>query len=79
MKELERAIEEAARREAALEEQSARTEARLNERLEAAGTVATNALQDDARHREKVSYPTQIQNRLFELLVNFSKCSKFFM
>ncbi|XP_026314299.1 citron Rho-interacting kinase isoform X2 [Hyposmocoma kahamanoa] len=64
VQELERAIEEAARREAALEEQSARTESRLNERLEAAETRASNALQDDARHREKVNTLEQLVRQL---------------
>lgn len=53
--ELERGIEEAVKRETALEEQSARTESRLNERLAEANARATNTLQEDARHREKVN------------------------
>lgn len=43
------------RREAALEEQCSRTEARLNERLHDAEQRAANALHEDARHREKVT------------------------
>ena len=53
--ELERGVEESVRREAALEEQCARTEARLNERLSDAEQRAANALHEDARHREKVT------------------------
>ncbi|XP_052739013.1 citron Rho-interacting kinase [Bicyclus anynana] len=55
VQELEKGIGEAAQREAALEEQSARTEARLQQRCEAAETRASAALHDDARHREKVN------------------------
>ncbi|CAH0713758.1 unnamed protein product, partial [Brenthis ino] len=55
VQELERGISEAGAREAALEEQCARTEARLQQRLEAAEARASAALLDDARYREKCS------------------------
>lgn len=56
LQELERGVEEAARREAALEEQCSRTEARLRERLDEAEARATSALHDDSRRREKVIF-----------------------
>ncbi|XP_060806753.1 citron rho-interacting kinase [Amyelois transitella] len=64
VQELERSVEEAARRESALEEQCARTEARLRERLDDAEARAAAALQDDGRHREKVTTLEQLVRRL---------------
>ncbi|XP_028035269.1 citron Rho-interacting kinase-like [Bombyx mandarina] len=64
VQELERGIEEAVKRETALEEQSARTESRLNERLAEANARATNTLQEDARHREKVNTLEQLVRQL---------------
>ncbi|KAI5634055.1 protein kinase domain-containing protein [Phthorimaea operculella] len=64
VRELERGIEEAGRREAALEEQCSRTEARFNERLEVAEARAAAALKDDARHREKVNTLEQLVRQL---------------
>ncbi|CAG9791433.1 unnamed protein product [Diatraea saccharalis] len=64
VQELERGLEEAARREAALEEQCSRTEARLRERLEAADARVTAAVADEARHREKVNTLEQLVRRL---------------
>lgn len=62
IQDLEAQVEEAARRESALEEQCARTEARLHERLDAAEARAAAALLDDARHREKVMAPSHLLN-----------------
>ncbi|XP_047999618.1 LOW QUALITY PROTEIN: citron rho-interacting kinase [Leguminivora glycinivorella] len=64
VQELQRSIQEAATREAALEEQCSRTEARFNERLDAAEARAAAALQDDARHREKVNTLEQLVRQL---------------
>ncbi|CAH2093859.1 unnamed protein product [Euphydryas editha] len=64
VQELERGVSAAGAREAALEEQCARTEARLVERLEAAEARATAALHDDARHREKVTSLEQLVRQL---------------
>ncbi|XP_063628506.1 citron Rho-interacting kinase-like [Cydia splendana] len=64
VQELQRSIQEAAAREAALEEQCSRTEARFNERLDAAEARAAAALQDDARHREKVNTLEQLVRQL---------------
>ncbi|XP_061723003.1 citron rho-interacting kinase-like [Cydia pomonella] len=64
VQELQRSIQEAASREAALEEQCSRTEARFNERLDAAEARAAVALQDDARHREKVNTLEQLVRQL---------------
>ncbi|RVE50300.1 hypothetical protein evm_005135 [Chilo suppressalis] len=64
VQELEQGLEEAARREAALEEQCSRTEARLRERLEAADARVTAAVSDEARHREKVNTLEQLVRRL---------------
>ncbi|XP_049879050.1 citron Rho-interacting kinase isoform X2 [Pectinophora gossypiella] len=64
VQELERGMQEAGRREAALEEQCGRTEARLHERLDAAEARAASALQDDARHREKVNTLEQLVRQL---------------
>ncbi|XP_073948348.1 uncharacterized protein [Choristoneura fumiferana] len=64
LQELQRRLEEAASREAALEDQCSRTEARFNERLDAADARAAAALQDDARHREKVSTLEQLVRQL---------------
>ncbi|KAJ0173065.1 hypothetical protein K1T71_011241 [Dendrolimus kikuchii] len=64
VQELEHGLEESVRRETALEEQCARTEVRLHERLEAAEARAAGALQDDARHREKVNTLEQLVRQL---------------
>ncbi|XP_068623643.1 citron rho-interacting kinase-like [Battus philenor] len=64
VQELERGVEEAARREAALEEQCSRTEARLRERLEEAEARAVAALHDDSRRREKVNSLEQLVRQL---------------
>nr|XP_034827828.1 citron rho-interacting kinase-like [Maniola hyperantus] len=64
VQELEKGVHEAAQREAALEEQSARTEARLQQRFEAAEARAATALRDDARHREKVNTLEQLVRQL---------------
>ncbi|KAJ8712973.1 hypothetical protein PYW08_008277 [Mythimna loreyi] len=64
VQELERGVEESVRREAALEEQCARTEARLNERLADAQQRAAHALHEDARHREKVNTLEQLVRQL---------------
>ncbi|XP_038215330.1 citron Rho-interacting kinase-like isoform X2 [Zerene cesonia] len=64
LQELERGITAAAQREAALEEQSSRTEVRLQQRLEAAEARAASALQDDARHKEKVTTLEQLVRQL---------------
>ncbi|KAM3964004.1 LOW QUALITY PROTEIN: uncharacterized protein ACR2FA_002045 [Aphomia sociella] len=64
VQELQRGTDEFTKREAALEEQCARTEARLHERLEAAEARAAAALQDDTRHREKVGTLEQLVRRL---------------
>ncbi|XP_053617413.1 citron rho-interacting kinase-like isoform X2 [Plodia interpunctella] len=64
VQELERSIEEAARRETSLEEQCARTEARLLRRLDDAQAQAAAALQDHDRHREKVKTLEQLVRRL---------------
>ncbi|KAJ8711314.1 hypothetical protein PYW07_008556 [Mythimna separata] len=64
VQELERGVEESVRREAALEEQCARTEARLNERLSDAEQRAAHALHEDARHREKVNTLEQLVRQL---------------
>lgn len=66
LQELEKGINEAAQREAALEEQSARTEARLQQRIEAAEQRATAASHDDARHRQKVTPDTSTQQSPFK-------------
>ncbi|CAK1541618.1 unnamed protein product [Leptosia nina] len=62
--ELERGIATAAQREAILEEQGTRTEARMQQKLEAAEARASSALQDDARHREKVATLEQLVRQL---------------
>ncbi|CAK1590353.1 unnamed protein product [Parnassius mnemosyne] len=64
VQELERGVEEAARREAALEEQCARTEARLRERLEEAEARASAVLHDDSHLREKVNSLEQLVRQL---------------
>ncbi|CAH2259548.1 jg24268 [Pararge aegeria aegeria] len=64
VQELEKGINEAAQREAVLEEQSARTEARLQQRCEAAEARASAALHDDGRHREKVNTLEQLVRQL---------------
>lgn len=64
VQELERGVEESVRREAAVEEQCARTEARLTERLRDAEGRAAAALHDDARHREKVNTLEQLVRQL---------------
>ncbi|KAG6446840.1 citron rho-interacting kinase isoform X2 [Manduca sexta] len=64
VQELERGVEESARREAALEEQGARTESRLHDRLTAAEARAADALHEDARHREKVNTLEQLVRQL---------------
>ncbi|CAG4932824.1 unnamed protein product [Colias eurytheme] len=64
VQELERGLAAAAQREAALEEQSNRTEVRLQQRLEAAEARAACALQDDARHKEKVTTLEQLVRQL---------------
>ncbi|CAG5044216.1 unnamed protein product [Parnassius apollo] len=64
VQELERGVEEAARREAALEEQCARTEARLRERLDEAEARAAAALHHDSHLREKVNSLEQLVRQL---------------
>nr|XP_049699282.1 citron rho-interacting kinase isoform X1 [Helicoverpa armigera] len=64
VQELERGVEASVRRESALEEQCARTEARLSERLRGAEQRAATALHDDARHREKVNTLEQLVRQL---------------
>ncbi|XP_050353235.1 citron rho-interacting kinase-like [Nymphalis io] len=64
VQELEAGVQAAGAREAALEEQCARTEARLQQRLEAADARAASALHDDARHREKVTTLEQLVRQL---------------
>ncbi|XP_045516259.1 citron Rho-interacting kinase-like isoform X2 [Pieris brassicae] len=64
VQELERGISEAAKREVSLEEQSSRTESRLQQRLEAAETKAACAMNEDARHREKVTTLEQLVRQL---------------
>ncbi|XP_050677652.1 citron rho-interacting kinase-like [Leptidea sinapis] len=64
LQESERAVSLAAEREATLEEQSSRTEARLQQRLDAAEARAASALSDEARHRDKVTTLEQMVRQL---------------
>ncbi|XP_072934442.1 uncharacterized protein [Epargyreus clarus] len=62
--ELERCVRAAGQREAALEEQCARTESRLLQRLDDAEARAAAALHDDCRHRDKVKTLEQLVRQL---------------
>ncbi|XP_041971909.1 citron rho-interacting kinase-like [Aricia agestis] len=64
VQELERGVGAAAERETALEEQSARTEARLQQRLADAEQRAAAALADDARRQQKVGTLEQLVRQL---------------
>ncbi|GBP74880.1 hypothetical protein EVAR_57104_1 [Eumeta japonica] len=64
VQELQNTIQEASTREANLEEQQVRTEARLQARLEEAENRAAHAQQSDAKYREKVKTLEQLVRQL---------------